>query len=991
MLRSLSTAALVAAIAACQPSIEQTPSSSFVTAVFDPVAAKVPLPNDLALPPFTAPNSVCPPPGDMATGPAPACAQAELLLSFSGRFPSDQELAITIDFTQTNFNADGTTTQVAPDLDLASFTPMTFFVTATSGSVQGEVPIEPFTDGSYVKSGDHGTLSIHRQGRVPWAAGSYAVLVRGGPDGVKSTAGPVYPSQIFALIVQGQDMTDPRNLGLLRAQTGSVEAALAQGQQLNMLIAYYKTQAFGVADTRFPHQDLAILTTFSIAQPVTNVTIDPARGLVPLPIDLLRDPATGTLSALAACTLAGSSLAADGTCPSAAAAGFRTLDGFSTTGAILAPTSELIQATTVTGTSLMLFDLTNPAQPTQVPAATLIIEPCEFTSACNSPTALSPVIAIQPAGATAGASELERTSVFRSRPLKDNTDYAVVMTTDIKDKAGKSIGPGTVANVLRFTNPITVGGHSALLGIDDTTAASLEKMRLQLQPVFNALAAANPAIPRNKVAMAYTFHTQSVLRPALQLAALPYTAPPTSALPINASLVAMAADDAFTKYGVIKGTTAETVPNDAIDEVIDIDIVTFNALDPATGAFLADPRNAIPETIHVLVATPKAANANVPDCEGGLDPFGKCAPMIIFRHGLGRGRADMLNVANSNAAAGMVTVAIDAAKHGDRTLCTSGTTGPAGGCNPGVACMTTLPPGAQGDANPPGRCADGKLFKRGVNPDAPNPTDGIAVASANYLVTANFFRTRDTFRQDLIDESQLVRALAFVPPEPAGVHHALFERMAGRGVIIDPGKIYYSGQSLGAIQGVMDVATNPRISKAGFNVGGGTIVDIFSNSPAFEATTDQLLEGLGIVRGTAQFLQFLVVAKTVLDPADPINFAGHLTANPLPNLLVDPTGATPQAPKKILAQMANCDAVVPNAFGLVYASNVPTAPLPPTGDPGTFQLFVTLPFTFGDCTKGVVEHGFYTDWANPALTAVAQSDLASFVRNDTPPPSVQHP
>lgn len=984
MLRSLSTAALVVAIAACQPSIEHTPSASFVTAVFDPTTAKVPLPNDLALPPFSSPNSVCPPPGNMSTG-AAACAQAELLMSFSGRFPSDQELAITIDFTQTNFNDDGTTTQVAPDLDLASFTPKTFFVTATSGAVQGEVPIEPFTSGSYVKSGDHGTLSIHRQGRVPWAAGSYAVLVRGGPDGVKSEAGPVFPSQVFSLIAQGQDMTDPKNLGLLKAQTGSSAAALAQGQQLNLLIGFYQTEAFPAADTRFPHQDLAILTTFKIAQPVTNVTIDPARGLVPLPIDLLRDPATGTLSALAACTLAGSSLAKDGTCPSAAAAGFRSLDGFSTTGAILAPTSELIQAGTITEASLMLFDLTNPAQPTRVPDITLIREPCEFTSACGSPTALSPVIAIQPAGATSG----DETSIFRSRPLKDSTDYAVVMTTDIKDKAGKSIGPGTVANVLRFTNPIVVGGRSALLGIDDTTAASLEKMRLQLQPVFATLAAANPAVPRSKVAMAYTFHTQSILKPAVQLAALPYAAPPTSALPINASLVPMSADDAFTKYGVIKGTTAGTVPNDAIDEVIDIDIVTFNALDPATGAFLADPRAAVPETIHVLVATPKAANT--PACTGDLTPLGKCAPMMIFRHGLGRGRADMLNVANSNAAVGMVTVAIDAAKHGDRTFCTSGTTGPAGGCNPDVACVTALPPGAQGDANPPGRCADGKLFKRGVNPAAPNPTDGIPAASANYLVTANFFRTRDTFRQDLIDESQLVRALAFVPPEPAGVHHALFERMAGRGVIIDPAKIYYSGQSLGAIQGVMNVATNPRISKAGFNVGGGTIVDIFSNSPAFTASTDQLLAGLGIVRGTAQFLQFLVVAKTVLDPADPINFAGHLTANTLPNLLVDSTGATPQTPKNILAQMANCDAVVPNAFGYVYASNIPTSPVPPTGAAGTFQLFVTSLAFDRACTIGVVEHGFYTDWLNPVLTGLAQSDLASFVRNGTSPPSVQHP
>src|SRR5262249_45337892 len=159
----------------------------------------------------------------------------------------------------------------------------------------------------------------------------------------------------------------------------------------------------------------------------TNVTIDPGGGKVPLPIDLLRDPMTGNLTPLAACTLAGSSLNPDGTCPSPAAFGFEALDGFSTTGAILGPTSDLIRATTITPTTLMLFDLTNPQAPVQVNPTGLILEPCEFTSGCGSPTALSPVIAIQPAGATAG----DATSVFRSKPLKDATDYAVVMTTGI--------------------------------------------------------------------------------------------------------------------------------------------------------------------------------------------------------------------------------------------------------------------------------------------------------------------------------------------------------------------------------------------------------------------------------------------------------------------------------------------------------------------------------------------------------------------------------
>jgi hypothetical protein len=391
--------------------------------------------------------------------------------------------------------------------------------------------------------------------------------------------------------------------------------------------------------------------------------------------------------------------------------------------------------------------------------------------------------------------------------------------------------------------------------------------------------------------------------------------------------------------------------------------------------------------------------------------------MMIFRHGLGSGRGAMLTVADSNAAVGMVTVAIDAAKHGDRSFCTSGPASATTGCNGGAACTTLLPPGAQGDARPPGTCGAAGFIKRPVSgtcAQTPSPcpasTDGIPVVSSNYLTSTNFFRTRDTLRQDMIDQSQLVRALAFVPTNPPTAH-AVFDQMVTRGVVIDPGTIYFSGQSLGSIQGVLDVATNPRISKAAFNVGGGTITDIFVSSPAFTAGTDALLAQLGIMRGTPQFLQFLVVAKTVLDPADPINFVARLTNHTLPNLL-SPTPAL-QGRKKILTQIANCDGVVPNPFNLIYANNVyadnapevPTVPLPSgaaffaPGLTGAFQLFVGAGFNplptgtpFGTCTvpAAFVGHAFLTDWAIPSLTQNAQNDIAKFVMSDTLPLSVQH-
>ncbi|HEY1551103.1 MAG TPA: hypothetical protein VGG28_24910 [Kofleriaceae bacterium] len=1008
LLAATASAAAAFAIAACQPSLPDTPPTAFVIAQFDPTTSAIPLPNDLVL--EQSANSLCTP---AAPDGSPACAQAELIQSFkdANGFPSDQEVSVTVDFIETSFDANGSATNTAPDLDLTTFTPNTYFVWGQlAGAAAGELAMEPIQATDYVKSTDHGELTLHHKGHLPWPTGSIAVLIRGGDNGVMTTDKlPVNASQVFSLLEQDVDLSNPKNNGLLKAELGSQEAANSEGLELDEVNALWNTLAYPAADMRWPHQELAILTQFSVQPTVTNVSIDPARGLVPLPIDLLRDPTSGNLSTLAACTLAGSSLAADGTCPSAAAAGFEALDGFSTTGAILGPTSELVDGTTIDGSDLQVWDLTDVNNPVQVDPTTLIQEPCEFTSGCNQPTELSPVIAIQPAGATAG----DPTSVFRTKPLKDNTEYAVVMTTGIKDKAGNSIGPGTVAKVLHFANAVYVNGHSALQGIDDTTAHSLENMRQELAPLFSMLAANGTDF--SKIGIAYTFKTQTILSQGNELAALPYL--PSLALGADSTAVPtpnttiIGAGSVFGKYGV-----DPSIPNGSIGAIMEFDIPTIDALDPLTGAFMTDPTKGTVENIHVLLALPDPTNTNIPACTGALLAAGvpRCAPLMVFRHGLGGGRADMLTVANQFTAAGMAVVAIDAAKHGDRSFCTPTTN--FGQCKGDTASMTTcttsLPSGAQGDVNPPGSCPNGFTYEpvsafcgaslaNAATCDYTG-SDGIPAVSGNYLITSNFFRTRDTMRQDMIDESQLIRAVAFVPSAAAPTSN-IFGAVEGYSTsggtnlpglyVIDPGTVFFSGQSLGAINGAADVATNPRIAKAGLNVGGGTVVDVFTNSPAFVSETDALLAGLGIQPGTSAYLQFLVVAKTVLDPADPINFVGHITHDTLPNLL----GTGNQAPKAVLSQSAYCDQTVPNPFNFIYANVLDVTPLPPTGGAGSasaaYELFVNgAPNADLSCNPiptSAVEHAFITDWKNSTITTNAQNDIANFVMKGLVPPSIQ--
>src|SRR5439155_10611809 len=97
---------------------------------------------------------------------------------------------------------------------------------------------------------------------------------------------------------------------------------------------------------------------------------------------------------------------------------------------ILAQTSDLIAASTVTSSTVQLWEIPSSGAPVRVDPMPYITEPVEVTQ-----SGLSPAIALQPAGAPAA----DATSVFPTRPLKDNTDFAVVISDQVRDKTGKPI------------------------------------------------------------------------------------------------------------------------------------------------------------------------------------------------------------------------------------------------------------------------------------------------------------------------------------------------------------------------------------------------------------------------------------------------------------------------------------------------------------------------------------------------------------------------
>ena len=1053
--RSLPVVAALAAAACAKGVPVETPPSSLGYAMFDVSAATpvIPLPNDLGL-------------QASSIAKFPASAFRDMLQSFadSGGYPNDQEVAVTIPFSKVNIDAaTGATTKEAPDLDPASITPSSIVILKGATPVT-YAPVDLAKD--YVKDAGTGigTLTLHNlrvakptatppvtelKG-VPWDAGAtYIVAVRGGPSGVKFTGGQIVnPQFTFALLLGGKPLNDPANQSII---PGTAAEKAAAGAQLEVLRSLYATP-FAAVDGQFPHTELAVLGTFKIAPLPAGpqvVTDTGARGIVPLPIDLmLAGPASkpdGTLNL----NQHVQNLASLG----ALAPGIASLDGFSTTAMALASVSGPILADTVNKDSVFLYDMTDVQHPVRVKelseGGSFVAEPCSIAAQVSMTTGatvasgcaaavpgavkVSTAIGLQPAIPVQTA-----TAAYFLPPLKERTTYGVIITKKVKGLASVpvSLSRSTLANILLFVpehKVATDDGKSLISGLPDASAVLVEGMRRLLHPLVAQAITDTKIASRDDIAVAYTFRTQSVTgKYALADAAAPKGLIHFAALPYQAEQQAVAAggslynpkydpavtsdpttgvytkEEAWQKWGL----DAATTPNDAINEVIQAQITTQNLLDPATGAF--NPTGAtVTEKIKILLVTPQPAN--VAACPAAVSATHKCGKLIVWHHGLGGSKASVLAVANEYAKQGYFVVAYDGAKHGDRSWCsvTPSPTINAQQCGGGT-CDAIAGAGGQGDQYPPGLCHNGNYTKTPTNCTSAacmvawatwtgahptNPGDGNVAISANYLVAANFFRLRDTLRQDVIDASGVILSLSRPPaPFPAipgttatGGLSAVGAHLYAQGLLINGfaaagGGVHWVGQSFGAIQGTLSLAANPRLTKGVLNVGGGTLVDIFTNSPSFAPQVTALLAGLGIAPGTADYLKFINVAKWIVDPAEPLNVAGNIlggTKPTLPDLIFSLSGA-PQADKKVLFQAATCDQTIPNAFNYHLSSNIGSGGIGAAGAlaGSSNSTFASAQAPSASCaTGGYVHHGFITarGWSvtNYGTLAAGFSDFAA--------------
>lgn len=972
MKKLLFVGALALGAAACDPEVAQDPVPEVGVAEFNPTAvpAVVPSPNDLAINQETGLVNA---PIDPNAPPAQQEFTRDYLNTLNG-FPPTAIANTKV----LNLNPSTLTNNVIV-LDLYKGTPL---ATADINPIIGYNPATGYIN---VIPQDAKT------GANAWPKGGrYAVALIGGDNGLKTNDGKnIIPSATWAFVssptslVTCEDLTAPdcRTVTEIIPSSKSDPAErladqTASALRLEQLRRGYLPIFKALVDKGIKREDIVLVWTFTITnQP--EATFDPTTSTIPFPNNLVRTPdvrdANGAIVTRGHLNLP---VPPDAGIQTQLFEGLNTLDGFSTTGAIVSENSDArgaldfgaLDPTTLAG-SVQVFNLTNPA-------AAPSVAPC-----LNCASSL-----LADGGVPSSPQQLQ---IVPQVPLNEATQYGVVLTTNLKSTTGRRVAPAGAFALLRMANPLVdANGKSLVSGIPDGSAAALEPIRQAHKPFFDALDAAG--IKRSQIALGWTFTTQSINSVAKSLYSLPSQLPPT-VLP-NVPL--------WLK-------PAASTPSGFEGRLYSGEIVIPNLLTDPRGTFNPDPTKLRGERVPYLLSLPpltatKPANG---------------WPVVIYTHGTSSSRETMTEVAGRLASEGFATIAIDTVFHGERSNCAgisaaqpivlrqpNGT--PIGLIDsPDEACVDsttdrceTDPASAsygrcvartQSDICDPtpgvgdyscgavgkGRCVaqrdssgtitgglcEGSTFLARIDPD-----NAPAISGWNYLDLVNLFATRDHFRQHIIDIGQLVRVLQ------ATSTGNFNQRLAALSLTdtIDSSQIHFVGQSLGGMLGTMSTSVSPAIQKSVLNAPGGGLVSILMTAPDFapykKGFTD-MLGTLGIRQGSPTFDQFLGLANTILDPADPRNYAFGLE-NPTPAV----TG------REVLIQMVKGDTTFPNATTAAVLSAANRT------DARTVASYIFDPANNDDITipaqRPDLYHYFLTYAPAASLRTDAQTQLVEFLK-----------
>ncbi|MBX3226818.1 MAG: hypothetical protein KIT84_38635 [Labilithrix sp.] len=752
---------------------------------------------------------------------------------------------------------------------------------------------------------------------------------------------------------------------------------VAKAKRLDQLRQGYAPLLESIAQAKQVAQtDIPVVWTFTIVD-AAEPTFDPGSRVIPFPNDAVRtgpdgtvalpNPTTGEPLTPEDCAKALSDPKGDRqvqlTC------GLNTLDGFSTQTAPVSENSAKLGA-------LQQDALIDPATLGPDTVGLVAVAPGVPAGARTTPR-ITPCLNCLSSADESGTKQTlpQQLQLKLEAPLDEKTTYLAYVTRGVKDDKGTPLAPPPAFAFIRSRTSLVDGDKPTLSNLTIEQAKRLEPLRLAMEPALDALEAEGGP-KRADLALAWIFTTQSEASTLEQLAEVPAKATGLPAGPV-------AVRDVTAQLSAV--ATAGGIPIDGIAKFFAGSFLTPVLVTSPSGAF--DPAKPVVHRVDFLMTVPSS-----PAPAGGY-------PTTIFGHGFTRSRNDALPIANALAKAGQVTIASDVLFHGDRTSCTGSqtatkqTTDDAACADPATqrcngepvlglcvarndAARNPCAPGPSGDGFcagvGQGRCASDLKCQAGDL--ARDPTGKPLISGWNMFSLTNFFATRDNFRQQVIDLSQLVRVIK--SPGPTG--------LAGQSTIaLDGTKLGYVGQSMGGILGTLFNAVSPDTTHVVLNVPGGALPQIILNAPSFAEQKAALLETLadgGIKPGTPEFDQFLGVIQWILDPADPANMGYRLTHG------IDVSGTTtPNANRKAFIQFIEGDQTVPNISNFALVRAAANKDFDPTSAPGFGCVAPLFCYEFteaGDSftTTSVpltARHGFLL--APTALTAKAQTQAATFL------------
>jgi len=465
--------------------------------------------------------------------------------------------------------------------------------------------------------------------------------------------------------------------------------------------------------------------------------------------------------------------------------------------------------------------------------------------------------------------------ILPSKPLKSHQNYMVVLTKDVTDNSGNPIAPDIVSELLLETTPLIdeTGNHTAL-SVED--ASALEAVRQATQALIG-YAVAQGGLAQEDIVAAWSFQTQTIGAVAAAFSDANMAAQMEIADTTYTSKD-MIGSDAMQGNAEVYAGVLKNVPYYLAAATSQYDTA------PLTKSFVFNSDSALPEqnatlTIPVLVTVPK-----------GMDMPENGWPVVIFQHGITQNRTNLLAISEALASVGYAAVAIDLPLHG-------------------IADNTS--PLYMGDLE---RTFNLDLMNNDTN--AAGPDGKIDPSGIHYINLASLLTSRDNMRQTTSDLIALKNSFGSV--------------VAADGTKFDASQVAFVGHSLGTMA-PFGFFANADLESVTLAMPGGGIAELLNNSAAFGPLIEAGLAEEGVLKGTPEYAAFMLSTQTILDDADPINYA-------------IPVGAK----QKIFAIEVVGDEASGNLPDQVIPNSVATAPLSGTDPLVAYLQAPTLAGHTGD-------------------------------------------